>query len=167
MFESRTKLQEDTGRLLESLRGLAEGRYAALFDAKGVLLESPDGGGEGGWRLRRLVQSKAEALFRLPAALHTPGGAGGDRDPDDPPMVDLFEPWEDDEFFLAFLNGRVGILVACPDAKRLQEESGRLLTVLADRLLRYNPAWRRDEKGRGLFFGTPRLDTVVIGRPAG
>jgi len=165
MFESRAKLREDAGQLVESLRRLAEGRYAALFDAKGVLLESPDGGGEGGWRLRRLVQVHAEALFGLPAALHTPRGSGDDRGQGEPPMVDLFEAWEDDEFFLAFFNGRVGVLVACPEAKRLQEESGRLLTVLADRLLRYNPAWRLDEKGRGLFFGSPRLDTVVIGRP--
>jgi hypothetical protein len=165
MFESRAKLEEDAGRLLESLRRLAEGRYAALFDARGVLLESPDGGGEGGWRLRRLVQSSAEALFRLPPALHaSPGASDGGRGQGEAPLVDLFEAWEDDEFFLAFLNGRVGILVACPDAKRLQEESGRLLTVFADRLLRYNPAWRLDEKGRGLFFGSPRLDTVVIGR---
>jgi hypothetical protein len=29
-----------------------------------------------------------------------------------------------------------------------------------------NPAWRLDARGRGLFFGRARLDTVVIGRPA-
>ena len=57
--------------------------------------------------------------------------------------------------------------MACPDAKRLEDASGKLLLVLADRLLRYNPSWRLDEKGRGLFFGSPRLDTVVIGRPSG
>ena len=90
-----------------------------------------------------------------PAALRGEGTLG-----------DLFEAWPDDEFFLAFLNRRVGVLVACPDAKRLQDESGKLLETLADRLLRLNPAWRLDEKGRGLFFGSPRLDTVVISRPS-
>ena len=30
-----------------------------------------------------------------------------------------------------------------------------------------NPAWRNDEKGRGIFFGSPRLDTVLIPRPEG
>jgi hypothetical protein len=156
MFQSKSKLQEDARSLLEALRSLGEGRYAALFDAKGVLLESPDDTREGEWVLRRLLQGRAEALFRLPAALH------GGQD-----MDDLFADWESDEFFLAFLNGRVGVLVACPDAQWLQDQSGRLLKVLADRLLRLNPAWRLDEKGRGLFFGSPRLDTVVIGRPNG
>jgi hypothetical protein len=166
MFQSKSKLQEDARSLLEALRRLGEGRYAALFDAKGVLIESPDDTGEGArpreserhpegqWVLRRLLQARAEALFRLPAALH-----GGQE------MEDLFADWESDEFFLAFLNGRVGLLVACPDAQRLQDQSGKLLKVLADRLLRLNPAWRLDERGRGLFFGSPRLDTVVIGRP--
>jgi hypothetical protein len=31
-------------------------------------------------------------------------------------------------------------------------------------MVRYNSAWRMDEKGRGLFFTRPRLDTVVVGR---
>lgn len=156
MFESKERLQEDVHRLLDALRELGEGPYAALFDPKGVLLESPGDAGEGGWRLRRLVQNRSEALFHVPAALH------GEEE-----MKDLFEDQGSDEFFLAFLNGRVGILVACSDAKRLEETSGKLLKVLADRLLRFNPAWRLDERGRGLFFGSPRLDTVVIGRPTG
>jgi hypothetical protein len=155
VFESRARLQEDARRLLDALRELGEGRYAALFDRRGVLLESPDGSSEG-WPLRRFVQSHGEELFRLPAALH-----GGEE------MKDLFEDLESDGFFLAFLNGRVGVLVACPDAQRVEDESGELLKVLADRLLRLNPAWRLDERGRGLFFGAPRLDTVVIGRPTG
>jgi hypothetical protein len=166
VFESRGRLQEDAHRLLDALRDLGEGRYAALFDSNGVLLDSPLDTSEGpSWVLRRFVQSHAEALFHIPEALHAAPvddrGEGG-RD-----MRDLFEDLESDEFFLAFLNGRVGILVACPDAQRLEDESGNLLTVLADRLFRLNPAWRLDEKGRGLFFGSPRLDTVVIGRPNG
>ena len=172
MFESKARLQEDVRGLLDALRGLGEGRYAALFDAKDVLMQSPDeglppqAGMPFGGDLRRLVQSRAEALFALPAALHAPdvpaeGSQGGGE------MPDLFEAWTEDEFFLAFLNGRVGLLVACPDAKRLEGESGKLLGVMADRLLRFNPAWRLDERGRGLFFGSPRLDTVVIERPSG
>ncbi len=154
MFESKAALREDARRLLDSLRELGDGRYAALFDRKGVLLESPGETNEA-WPLRRFVESRGEALFRVPAALH-----GGEE------MKDLFEDLDADGFFMAFLNGRVGILVACPDPQRLQDEAGKLLKVLADRLLRLEPAWRLDERGRGLFFGSPRLDTVVIGRPS-
>jgi hypothetical protein len=64
------------------------------------------------------------------------------------------------------VNGKVGVLVACTDAARLETDAQRLLHALFDRLLRLDPAWRVDEKGRGLFFGSPRLDTVVIPRPA-
>ncbi len=155
MFESKEKLREDARTLLDSLRGLGEGRYAVLFDREGPLLQSPEEAGAAEWDLRQLVRDRTEGLFALPAALH-----GGE------PMEDLFAPWESEEFFLAFVNGRVGVLVACPDAQRLQDESGKLLKVLADRLLRMNPGWRLDARGRGLFFGSPRLDTVVIGRPA-
>jgi hypothetical protein len=151
MFESKARLQEDVRRLVDALRELGAGRYAALFDAKGVLLESAHDA-----PLRGLVQDRGEALFGLPGALRGQEELG-----------DLFEAWPGDEFFLAFLNGRVGVLVACPEAQRLEDEAGKLLKVLADRLLRLNPAWRRDEKGRGLFFGSPRLDTVVIERPNG
>jgi hypothetical protein len=153
MFESKTALREDARRLLDALRDLGQGRYAALFDRKEVLLESPGDSSEG-WPLRRFVESRGEALFRLPAALH-----GGEE------MKDLFEDLASDAFFVAFLNGRVGILVACADPQRLEEQSGKVLKVLADRLLRLEPSWRLDERGRGLFFGSPRLDTIVIGRP--
>jgi hypothetical protein len=153
MFESKTRLQEDVRALLDALRQQGEGDYAILFDSKGALLESPGDPTGGEWVLRRLVQAHAEELFGLPAALRGEGE-----------VSDLFEHFEQHEFFLALLNGRVGVLVACPDAKRLEDASGKLLKVLADRLLRFNPAWRVDEKGRGLFLGSPRLDTVVIGR---
>jgi hypothetical protein len=53
--------------------------------------------------------------------------------------------------------------VACPDAEDLRQRADRLLPVLADRLLRWNSSFRLDEKGRGLFFGTPKLDVVVVG----
>jgi hypothetical protein len=150
VFESTGRLREDVQGLLDALRSLGGGRYAALFEAKGVLIESPAGGD---WVLRRFVESHARALIEIPAALHS----GGE-------MQDHFSDWEQDEFFLAFVNGKVGILAVCQEAKTVEQESGPLLKVLADRLLRLNPAWRLDEKGRGFLAGRPRLDTVAIGR---
>jgi hypothetical protein len=155
MFESRGRLHEEVQGLVDAVRTLGEGRYAALFDKKGLLLETPPDGREGEWALRDFVQKHAEALFRIPATLQDADRA----------MDDVFADWTEDEFFLAFVNGRVGLLVACPDAKRVEDESPELLRALVDRLLRLNPGWRTDEKGRGIFFGRPRLDTVAIGRP--
>ena len=94
-------------------------------------------------------------MLRLPAALHA-----GDE------MGDPFAEWTSDEFLLCVVNGKVGVLVACADAARLEVDAERLLQALFDRLLRLEPAWRVDEKGRGLFFGSPRLETLVIPRPA-
>jgi hypothetical protein len=151
VFESEARLTADVASLLGALRERAAGRYAVLFDRRGVLQETPDA--EAGGALRRLVESRADALLRVPAALH-----GSDE------MADLFEAWGQEEFFLAVVNARVGVLVACEDAAELEQDAGLLLQTLADRLLRLHPAWRVDEKGRGLFMGRPRLDTVVIPR---
>jgi hypothetical protein len=155
MFESSSRLHDEVSGLLEALRTLGAGRYAALFDRKGLLLETPAGGEQGEWALRGFVQKHAEALFGIPAALHDPAQS----------MDDAFEDWADDEFFLAFVNGKVGVIVACPDAARVEKESEKLLRALVDRLLRLNPGWRLDEKGRGILASRPRLDTVAIGRP--
>lgn len=155
MFESEAKLRRDVAEMLEALRELGEGRYAAVFDAKAVVAESPAETNEGEWVLRQLIQDRGAALLRVPAALH-----GGEE------MADLFDAWTSDEFWLAVVNGRVGVLVACADAAKLDAESGRLVRALVDRLLRLDPAWRYDQKGRGLFLGSPRLDSVVIPRPA-
>ncbi len=155
MFDSAERLHGDVSRILGSLRSLAEGRYAALFDVNGLLLENPSGGEAGEWTLRRFLEARTAALLRLPVSLH----AGEEMD-------DLFEDWSADEFFLAFVNCKVGLVIACPDAKRVEDESGELLRVLVDRLLRLNPAWRLDEKGRGLFVARPRLDTIVVARPS-
>jgi hypothetical protein len=160
MFESGERLAEDVRGLLDSLRSLARGRYAAVLDPKGVVFESGEPAATGKWVFRRFLEQRTEVLFRIPAAL----AAGGE-------MEDVFAQWsapageEEDEFYLAFLNGRVGLVVACPDAESLKVQAEELLRALADRLLRYNSAWRLDERGRGLFFGQPRLDVVVIGRP--
>ncbi|HEY7514226.1 MAG TPA: hypothetical protein VIC87_07100 [Vicinamibacteria bacterium] len=159
MFESPARLAEDVLGLLDTLRTLAHGRYAVVFEPKGILFESTEPEATGHWVLRRFLEPRTEALFGIPAALAS--GAA---------MEDVFADWsapageEEDEFYMAFLNGRVGLLVACPDAEALKAQADEPLRVLADRLLRYNAAWRLDEKGRGLFFGQPRLDVVVVGR---
>jgi hypothetical protein len=160
VFESTARLADDVRGLLEALRTLGRGRYAVVFEPKGILFESTEPETSGHWVLRRFLEQRTEALFRIPAGL----ASGGE-------MEDAFADWsapageEEDEFYLAFLNGRVGLLVACPDAEALKAQADEPLRVLADRLLRYNAAWRLDEKGRGLFFGQPRLDVVVVGRP--
>lgn len=154
MFESSDKLRRDVADMLASLRELGASRYAAVFDARSVVAESPAETTEAEWPLRRLLQSQAASLLRVPGALH-----GGDE------MGDPFAEWTEDAFLLAVANGKVGVLVACQDAARLEADSGRLLRALFDRLLRLEPGWRVDEKGRGLFFGRARLDTVVIPRP--
>jgi len=154
MFDSRERLGEEIRGLLSALRGLGSGRYACLLEPKGVLFEDADPDAGASWPLRRFLEARAESLFAIPRAL----ASGEDMD-------DAFAEWEGDEFFLAFVNGRVALVVACPEAEALREKAGRVLKALVDRLLRYNAAWRVDEKGRGFFFTRPRLDTVVVGRP--
>jgi hypothetical protein len=154
MFESATRLRKDVSEMLDAIRALGSARYAAVFDSGQVLAESPTEANEGEWALRRLLQASAEALLRLPRKLE-----GGE------PLEDLFSDFGDEEFLLAVVNGKLGLLVACPDAAGLKAESARLLPALFDRLLRLDDRYRLDERGRGLFFGSPRLDTVVIPRP--
>ena len=153
MFESETRLRRDVVDILDSLRELGAGWYAAVFDKSKVVLESTPDASPGAAALRRLLQAEAEPLLRLPGALQS-GEA----------TSDVFAGFAADEFLLAVVNGKVGVLVACADAGELEAESSRLLRALVDRLLRIDPAWRYDEKGRGIFFGSPRLDTVVIPR---
>jgi len=154
MFESTTRLRKDVSEMLDALRELAAGRYAAVFDAKEVVAESPSRSDEGEWALRRVLQSHAEPLLRVPRALES-GEA----------VADVFADFGDEEFLLAVVNGKLGVLVACADAAKLEADSERLLPALVDRLLRLENRWRVDDRGRGLFWGSPRLDTVVIPRP--
>jgi hypothetical protein len=157
MFESHEKLGEEIRRLLGALRGLGEGRYACLLEPSGVLFEDAAPETPAPWGLRRFLEARTEALFAIPRALFSEGEI----------REDVFKDWEDDGFFLVFVNGRVSAVVACPDPATLEKESKRLLKVLVDRLIRYNSAWRADEKGRGLFFSRPRLDTIVVEKPKG
>jgi hypothetical protein len=153
MFDSQERLKQDITAMLEALRTMASGRYACVVDPKGVRFESPsEPEDREGWALRRLLEERRQALFGLPAALES--GAE---------LADVFEGWEHDEVLLAVINGRVAVVVTCREAERFKEASDEPLAVLADRLLRYNPAWRTDEHGRGFFFGRPRLDLVVVG----
>jgi len=152
MFESRERLAEDLRGLLRALREAAGGRYACLLDRESVRFEdSPED--TPGWALRQFLEQRREALFGLPDAM---AGEG--------PETDLFEDWVEDDFFLAIVNGRVAVIVACPDAEALKEPAQRLLKALADRLFRYEPAYRLDARGKGFFGGRAQLDVVVVAR---
>lgn len=76
---------------------------------------------------------------------------------------DAFADWHQDEFLVAILNGRAALVVACPAAEELKQKSGDLLRVWVDRMLRFDERYRLDPAGRGFFFGSPRLDVVVVG----
>ncbi len=153
MFESPSKLAEEISDLLLVVREVAGGRYACLVEPEKTLFENPSEGGHDLAALQAFLEDRRSALFSLPSAMAS-----------EEPMEDVFAGWDRDEFFLAFLNGRVALVVACPEAARAQEQTERPLRALADRLLRYNPTYRMDGKGRGFFFGSPRLDLVVVGR---
>jgi len=155
MFESRERLAEDIRKLLRALRALGEGRYACLFEPNGVLFEDVEPEAPPPWAIRRFLEQRAKALFAIP------GGVLADGDLEE----DIFAEWEDDGFFLVFVNGRVVVVVVCPDPATLEKESGKLIKVLVDRAIRYNTAWRADERGRGLFFSRPRVDTIVVAKP--
>jgi len=151
MFESTERLEADICRLLEGLRHLAQGRYACLLDRREMLFEAGEGEADG---LRDFLAGRRGPLFDIPAAL-----AG------DAPEQDVFEGWVEDDFFLAFINGRVALVVACPRAEGLPDRALKPLRALTDRLLRFNAAYRLDHRGHGLFLGRPRLDMVVVERP--
>jgi hypothetical protein len=160
VFESEARLREDIGRLLGAIRERASARYACLAEPGGVRFESADEA-EAPWPSRQYLETRLAALFSIPAAL----AAGG-------PVDDVFSDWHspagqgEDEFFLAFINGRIALVLVCPEAEPLRQDLERPIRALADRLFRLNAAFRVDERGRGLFFGRPRLDLVVIGRKA-
>ena len=152
MFESRVRLAEDIRGLLRALREAGGGRYACLLDRKAVAFEdTPEE--QPGWALRQFLEQRREAIFALPDAM---AGEG--------PDTDLFEDWVEDDFFLAFVNGRVAVVVACPDAEALKQPAQQLLKALADRLFRYEPTYRLDAEGKGFFGGRARLDVVVVAR---
>ena len=136
------------------MREATGARYACIAEKRGVRFESAGAEAAGG-QLRAFLEPRLTAIFELPASL---AGTG--------PEQDAFESWDEDDFVLAFLNGRIALLLACPHAEPAREQAERLFTALADRLLRLEPSWRVDTQGRGLFFGRPRVDWVVVTRGA-
>ena len=152
MFESSRRLSAEVVEALEALRGLGRGRYACVAEPRGIVFEAPEPEGAEAWALRRFLEDRCAALFAIPQAMA-----------DGTALEDVFEEWHRDEFLLTFINGRVALVVACPDAESLRESCFPLLKVLTERLLRYNETYRLDPQGRGLFIGRPRLDIVVVG----
>jgi hypothetical protein len=156
MFDSRGRAREDIATLLEAILVTAGGRYAALLDTTGaILFETPEPEGNEVATLRRLLDLHTKAIFALPAAMAS-AGPGPDADP--------FDGWEHDELLLVFLNRRVALVLASPSAERAREATDAPLRILVDRLLRFDPAYRLNTEGRGLFFGRPQLDFVTIAR---
>lgn len=153
IFESRPTLRQSLLETVEAVRALAEGRYACVLDASGIVLETPEPEDGRTFALRQLVQEHRAAILAIPRTLAA-----------DAPMDDAFADWHEDEFLLALLNQKVALVVACPDAEVLKDRAGPLLRVWADRALRYDERYRIDSRGRGLLFGSPRLDLIVIGR---
>jgi hypothetical protein len=153
LFESKERLADDVRGLLAAVRQAAGGRYAAILDPRGVLFES-EAEGEPGWALRRFLEEKRTEILRIPAGV----AAGG-------PNEDVFADWDADDFLLAFWNGRVALVAACPDAEEARDSVARPLKALTDRLLRWDPSYRLDPQGRGFFLGRAQLDLIVVGRP--
>ena len=156
MFESKEKLASEIEGLLEALRRAGDGRYACLLDSKGVLFEAPEEPAAEIWPIRQMLRDRGDHLFEIPGAMEH-----------ETPIEDHFAGFHEDDFFLAFINGRVALVIACPNAEPLQRELMRPLKALADRLFRYDETYRFDDKGGGLFFGSPKLDLVVVGRADG
>jgi len=152
VFESEARLSEEVRGLLDAVRAATGARYACIAEPRGIRFESA-AAEQTRAGLRAFLESRLAAIFELPASL---SGSG--------PEQDAFESWDADDFVLAFLNGRVALLVACDEAETARERAERLFSTLADRLLRFQPSWRVDAKGRGLFFGRPRVDWVVVAR---
>jgi hypothetical protein len=155
MFESSRRLEEEIRGLLGAIRTLAEGRYACLMEPGVILFECPEPEAREIVNLRCRLELQAKEIFALPAAMSSEDGG---------PETDPFEGWEHDELLLAFVNGRVALVLACPRAEAAREEIERPLRALVDRLLRYREAYRFDLSGRGLFLGRPKLDFVSVGR---
>ena len=152
IFESRAALRQGLVEAVDAVRTLGEGRYACVLDAGGIVLESPEPEDGRAFALRQVIEERRAALLSIPQTL----ADGGD-------LEDVFAEWHEDEFLLAFLNQRVALVVACPDAEALKADAEALWPVWADRVLRFDERYRIDPKGRGLLFGSPRLDLVVIG----
>lgn len=155
VFEAKDKLEENILDLMAAILDLGGGRYACLLERSGIVLEMPEPEDGPTEALRRVIEAQAVPILGLARAL----ADGGE-------MEDAFSGWTDDEFLVAVLNERVALVVACPDAEGLKAKVDPPLKVLVDRLLRWKAAYRLDPHGRGLFVTRPRLDLIVVGKPA-
>ena len=151
MFDSGDRLQSDLLTLMDAILDLGDGRYAALVEKTGIVLETPEPEDGRATALRTVIQERAPAILKLAAALA------------DDTTEDAFADWTEDEFLVAVLNERVALVVACPDAEALKAHADPPLKAMVDRLLRWKPAYRLDPQGRGIFVGRPRLDVIVVG----
>ncbi len=149
----KNRLEDEMRTLLGALRGLGSGRYACLLEAKGILLEDPEPEEPAEKALHTFLHAYRAQVLAIPEALDAEG-----------PTDDVFDGWNEDDFFLAFINRKVALVVACPDGELLKQQSEKLIRALADRLFRWNGAYRMDSRGRGFFFGRAKLDLVVAGR---
>lgn len=154
MIGQPERLRADIAGLLDGIRGSLSARYACVLEPTGIRFESPEPAEAASEPLRRRLMASAAELFTLPGRLES-----------GQPFEDLFEGCPGDELLLAILNERVALVLDCRDAEAAREGIRKPLLALADRLFRLNPAWRMDQRGRGFFFGRPKLDFVVIGRP--
>ncbi|HEY3122403.1 MAG TPA: hypothetical protein VGL15_17385 [Vicinamibacteria bacterium] len=144
------RVGRDIADALDALQRLVAARYVCVTDPQRTWFETSEG--EEVAPLRAFLESRRAALFAIPEAL----ASGG-------PMDDVFEGWQDDEFLLAFVNGRVAVVAACADAEQARQTSFDVVRVLADRLFRYDPRLRIDARGGGLFLGRARIDLVAVG----
>ncbi len=149
-----SQIEADIRTLLAAIRGLADGRYACVMEPAGILFEDPEPSQAPLKALHTFLHAYRRQVFAIPDGLATEG-----------PGEDIFESWEEDDFYLAFINRRVVLVVVCPDGEALRQVAEKPLGALADRLLRFNSAYRMGPGGRGFFFGRARLDVVVAGRP--
>jgi len=148
------KIEEDIGTLLAAIRGLADGRYACLLEPAGILFEDPEPEEAALKTLHTFLHAYRSQLFTIPDGLAAQG-----------PAEDIFDGWEEDDFYLAFINRRVVLVVVCPDGEALRAQAEVPLRALADRLLRFNHTYRMGPGGRGFFVGRARLEVVVASRP--
>ena len=155
MFESTRRLREDIEALLDALRHMVDGQYACVMEPDKVLFESlaPEADHEDD-TLRRIVERNGRLIFTLPQTVAD----------ETAPADDPFADWDREEICLVIVNDKVGVLVACPDAEAAREDMMKPLKALVDRLLRLEGRYRLDRRGRGFFFGSPKLDFVTIGR---
>jgi hypothetical protein len=154
LFDSHRRLREDVQGLIEAVRVAADGRYACVMEPGTILFETPEPEGQPIVTLHRLLEVNGTQIFALPGAMAAEGEG---------PAGDPFEGWDHDELCLAFLNGKVAVAIACPDAEAARDAAFKPLQILMDRLLRLENRYRVNARGRGFFFGRPKLDFVTIG----